>query len=123
MVSHSFEAFGVPSRGRFFIMNILGWAPEGFTTWMFERVKSPGMDNLRKNGEYGREVAAKLIEEKRQELKDGTSRKDLLSLLGPSCIPFMELVRSLTINCLVKASSTLRPEWRLNEEEMISQVR
>jgi len=91
VVSHSFEAFGVPSRGRFFIMNILGWAPEGFTTWMFERVKSPGMDNLRKNGEYGREVAAKLIEEKRQELKDGTSRKDLLSLLGPSCVSFTEL--------------------------------
>ena len=104
-------------------MNALRWAPEGFAARLFERDKSPGMVNLRKNREYAHEVATKLIEEKRQELRDGTSRKDLLSLLGPSCIPFMELVRSLTINCLVKASSTLRPEWRLSEEEMIAQVR
>jgi len=90
MVSHSFEAFGTPSRGGLFVMNALRWTPEGFTTWMLERDQSPGMVSLRKNGEYGREVVAKLIEEKRQELKDGTSRKDLLSLLGPSCVLFMD---------------------------------
>jgi len=50
------------------------------------------------------EVAAKLIEGKKQELKDGSSRKDLLSLL-------------------VKAGSTLRPEWRLKDEEIVAQVR
>jgi len=62
------------------------------------------MERVRQNREYAHEVAMKLIEEKRQELKDGTSRKDLLSLL-------------------VKASSALRPEWRLNDEEIIAQVR
>jgi len=90
MDSHSFEAFGMPSRGRLFVMNALIWAPEGSVTRMFERDKSPGMVNLRKNREYAHEVAAKLIEEKRQELRDGTSRKDLLSLLGPSCVPSMD---------------------------------
>jgi len=59
---------------------------------------------LRQNKIYAHEVATKLIEEKRQELKDGTSRKDVLSLL-------------------VKANSALRPDWRLTDEEVIAQVR
>jgi len=62
------------------------------------------MVKLRENREHAHEVAAKLIEEKRQELKDGASQRDLLSLL-------------------VKSSSALRPEWRLNDEEIVAQVR
>jgi len=58
--------------------------------WMFERDQRPGMVKLRENRAYAHEVAAKLIEEKRRELKDGTSRRDLLSLLGPSFILFMK---------------------------------
>ena len=37
---------------------------------------------------YAHEVAAKLIDEKKQELKDGTSRRDVLSLLGSSRLSF-----------------------------------
>jgi len=91
MTSRSFGAFGVVSKERLFIINTLRWAPEGFATWMFERDQRPGMMKLRENRTYAHEVAAKLIEEKRQELKDGTSRRDLLSLLGPSCVLFMDL--------------------------------
>jgi len=72
------------------MMNALRWAPEGCSTWMFERDQRPGMVKLRENRTYAHEVAAKLIEEKRRELKDGASRRDLLSLLGPSFIPFMK---------------------------------
>ena len=68
------------------MVNVLSWVSTGFATWMFERDQRPGMVMLRKNREYAHELAAKLIEEKRQELKDGTSRRDLLSLLGPSCV-------------------------------------
>ena len=74
------------SKERLFMVNALNWVPTGFATWMFERDQRPGMVMLRKNREYAHELAAKLIEEKRQELKDGTSRRDLLSLLGPSCV-------------------------------------
>ena len=91
MTFPSFGAFGVVSKERMFMMNALRWAPEGSTTWMFERDQRPGMVKLRENRTYAHEVAAKLIEEKRRELKDGTSRRDLLSLLGPSFIPFMKL--------------------------------
>jgi len=91
MTFRSFGAFGVLSKERLFMINAFRWAPEGFATWIFERDQRLGMVKLRENRTYAREVAGNLIEEKRQELKNGTSRRDLLSLLGPSCIPFMKL--------------------------------
>ena len=45
-----------------------------------------GMVRLRENKTYAREVATKLIEEKKQELKDGNHRRDVLSLLGRSSV-------------------------------------
>jgi hypothetical protein len=71
-------------------MDAFKWAPEGLFTWFLERDQRPGMVHVRENRKYAHEVAVKLIEEKRRELKDGTSRKDLLSLLGPSYVLFMK---------------------------------
>jgi hypothetical protein len=70
-------------------MDSIKWAPRGTGAWLFNRDKSSGMTRLRENRTYVREVAEKLIGEKRQELEDGTSGKDLLSLLGPSPTSFV----------------------------------
>ena len=86
IIFDSFGAFGGPSKEWLFMMNAFKWAPKGSAAWILDRDQRPGMVNLRENKIYVHEVAAKLIEEKRQELKDGISRKDLLSLLGSSCI-------------------------------------
>ena len=69
------------------MVGALKWAPAGFIGWMANRDKRPGAVRLRENRAHAHEVAAKLIEEKRQELKDGSSRKDVLSLLGSSMFP------------------------------------
>lgn len=87
IVFHSFNAFAMLSKARLFMIAAFWRAPEGFFTWFLERDRRPGMLNIRENRRYAHEVAAKLIEEKKQELKDGTSRKDLLSVLGSSCAP------------------------------------
>ena len=87
---YSFDAFGKLSKGQLFMIDALRWAPVGFAARVFEKDKRPGLVRLRENRAYGREVAAKLIEEKRRELKDGASRKDILTLLGTSCLPFMK---------------------------------
>ena len=79
---NSFGAFGYPSKERLFVMDGFKWTPPGFATWILDKDKSPGMVNLRQNRIYAHEVAAKLVEEKRQELKGGTSRRDVMSLLG-----------------------------------------
>lgn len=102
--SLSFGAFGNPSKNDVFMLDAFQWLPKGFGAWFYGADNSPGMVRLRENKKCAQEVAAKLIEEKRQELKDGTSRKDVLSLL-------------------VKANSALRPDWRLKNEEIAAQVR
>lgn len=77
----------MPSKWRVFMMDAFKWAPKGFATWVFNRSSTPGIVQIRENKTLAHEVAARLIDEKRQELKDGTSRKDILSLLGSSALP------------------------------------
>ena len=80
---------GTPSKGQLFMMDALKWASEGFVTWIISNSRNPMNVRLRENKEYAHEVAAKLIEEKRQDLKDdGSFRRDALSLLGSSTSPF-----------------------------------
>jgi hypothetical protein len=89
VVFHSFDAFGRLSKGEIFMMDALGWVPTGFITWIFEMDKRPGMARLRENRKHAHEVAAKLIEEKRQELKDGNPQRDVMTLLGSSRATFV----------------------------------
>jgi hypothetical protein len=84
LIFHSFGAYGRPSKERLFLLDAFKWAPEGFINWVFDRDKRPGMVRLRENRICAHEVAEKLIEEKRNELKNGTPRRDVLSLLGSS---------------------------------------
>ena len=88
-VFHSFGAFGPPSKKRILAMDVFKWAPKGTAIWLSDRSSSPGMMRLRENKEYAHEVAGKLIEEKKQELENGTPGKDVLSLLGQPYIPFV----------------------------------
>jgi len=72
-------------------MSITGWFP-GLITWIFSISGDPGLQNLRQNKHQGRVAARKLLDAKRQELKDGTARKDVMSLLG-SLLPSFTPVR------------------------------
>jgi len=71
-------------------MAITGWFP-GLITWLFDNSSDSGMQNLRRNMDQGLVLARKLLDSKRQELKDGIAKKDVTSLLG------LSLHRSLLI--------------------------
>ena len=64
------------------MMDAIRWAPTGLAAWIFKVDQRPAMVKLRVNGTYSHEIAAKLIEEKRQELKHGAAQRDVLTLLG-----------------------------------------
>ena len=51
-------------------------------TWVFNNLRYPGMQRIRQNKEEAHSVARELLDSKRQELKDGAPRKDVMSLLG-----------------------------------------
>ena len=88
---YSFAAFGTLSKERLLLLDSLKYAPMGLLSWVLESDQDPGMASLRENRTYAHEVARKLIEDKREELKNGTSRRDILSLLGPSFVLFTNL--------------------------------
>ena len=88
---YSFAAFGTLSKERLLFLDSLKWAPMGLLDWVLEHDQDPGMVNFRENRTYAHELARKLIKDKREELKNGTSRKDVLSLLSSSSVPFENL--------------------------------
>jgi hypothetical protein len=65
-----------------FSREIARWYPKGTTTWLLERDQSPGHVQLRRNRDEALRFARALIDAKKEELKAGTSRRDVMSLLG-----------------------------------------
>ena len=118
----SFAAFRNPSRLLVLSMTITGWFP-GLITWLFDNSKDPGMQQLRWNKEQGRIVARKLLDSKRQELKDGVARRDVMSLLGLFLATLVSAHLAVdTLSTAVKSSDSQRQDTRLTDEEIIPQV-
>jgi len=106
-------------------MSVAGWFP-GLLPWLFDNSSDPGMRKLQRNKDEAHRVARELLDSKRQELKAGVPKKDLMSLLGAlfpfSCFFFFRVVVE-THSLPVKASDSQHEGWRLTDEEVISQVR
>jgi len=62
-------------------MAITKWFP-GLITWIYETSSHPGMQKVRQNKNEVHNVAQRLLDSKRQELKAGVPRRDVMSLLG-----------------------------------------
>ena len=91
-IIHSFDMLAWPTKGRIFAIDAISkFAPKGFITWMMEKDRGPAAARLRENRTYVHEVAAKLIEDKKEELKNGTLGKDVLSTIGPSRVASVKL--------------------------------
>ena len=118
----SFASFGNASRSLVFTVSIAKWFPR-LITWIFTHSNRPGMQQARQNRVEVRAVARRLLDSKRQELKDGVSRKDVMSLLG-SLLPSFSLCYVIVENLYpVKTSVSQREDRRLTDEEIMSQVR
>ena len=68
------------------MMYALRFSPKGSIAWLMERGKHPAAARMLENRACVGEVAAKLIQDRRQELSlnGDTPQKDILSFLGPS---------------------------------------
>lgn len=94
----------------------------GLIPWLFDHSSHPAMQKVRSNKDQGRGVARQLLDLKRQELKDGSLRKDVMSFLG-SWLAVISFEWSLRYSPQVKSSDSQRQGGRLSDEEIISQVR
>ena len=103
-------------------MAITKWLP-GLLTWVYDNSSDPGMQKLRLNKDQTHDIARKLLDSKRREVKAGTARKDIMSLLG-LLVPSRFCLRGIDgLSTPVKASDSQRQDWRLSDEEIIPQVR
>jgi hypothetical protein len=110
----SFEILGRPTKERLFVMDAFRWIPGSLIPWIVEGEQRPGIMRLLENRKHVHEVAAKLIEAKRQELKDGTPRKDFLTLLGSSRAAFWN--SDIRYNTELFSQSKFRPATRVATE-------
>jgi hypothetical protein len=76
--------FGNLTKEFFFFRDAINLLPSGILTWILEKGPSYRHTNLKQNRDEAHRVARALIGAKREELKAGTSQRDLMSLLGSS---------------------------------------
>ena len=82
--SYSTNPFTLPPKGHIFVQNVARWLPGGVLTWLSERSRGEVPIKLQRNRAEAHRVAQELIEAKKEELRAGASRTDILSLLGSS---------------------------------------
>jgi len=79
-----YSTFGVMTRGQVLFMGLCRHLPGWLIRPMFEAGSGPVLQKVRENRDHAHRVARDLIEQKRQEMVVGQSKKDVLSLLGAS---------------------------------------
>ena len=90
---------------------------------MLEHSKRPEFVRLRSNRTLVHELARNLVESKKKEMKDGVARADVMSLLGTLDVLSTWLGRLAHCQLAVRSSPSLRPDWRLTDDEIVYQVR
>ena len=82
------------------------------------------MKKVRQNGVEAHAVAKRLLDSKRQELKDGVPRKDIMSLLGSLLRSFFLFFYVIVEGVSpVQTSVSQREDRRLTDDEIMAQVR
>ena len=77
------SAFGTkPPPVQMFVSDAAQYFPSGIITWLFERDKKPGSVKIRENRRQAHAVARTLIDEKRENMRNGDQGKDVLSSLS-----------------------------------------
>jgi len=99
-----YSMFGTMTRGRIMFMNLCPYLPVRLIRYILEAGLGPALQRARANRAHAHRVARELIEQKRQEMTVGQSEKDIMSLL-------------------VKANDTQDAHSKLQDDEIIAQVR
>lgn len=98
------DALGSPSKLGIFVQSISQYLPTRLLNFLSDNVPAQRLERLRQNARDVNKVSQGLIEEKYEALKAGKGRRDVMSLL-------------------VRANESHTASARLNEEEMLAQMR
>ena len=118
-----YSTLGAPSPGQLLFINTCDHIPSRVLRYLLESATDPALQKARENRGYAHRVARELIQQKRQEVAAGQSERDVLSLLG-ACrhSPGREEMR-LNGRSAVKANDSQDEQSRLQDDEIVAQVR
>jgi len=80
--NYAHEAFGVPNQAAIFMQEVMGWLPVRVAGLFYDYAPVAELKRIRYVTEVGFRAAQEMIDNKLEEMNDGKSKKDILSLLG-----------------------------------------
>ncbi|PFH52187.1 hypothetical protein AMATHDRAFT_74464 [Amanita thiersii Skay4041] len=98
------DTFGTPSKAQIIATSIMGHIPTQILEWLGDYLPSPKLHHARHTAEVATNVAKSLVDSKFKALLQGQGKRDIMSLL-------------------VKANVSEKETARLNEEELLAQMR
>ena len=112
----------MPTKAEMLAQTLIGYLPQSILEYMTDHTPGPRTAHARKTGVLAIKVAKELVESKSQALLEGKGRNDILSLLSKPASQ-KAVLYVLTLFLEVKANASEDPKRRLNEEELLSQMR
>lgn len=91
--------------------------------WLQDNLGGRGFRKARECAKVSIRVAKELVDTKARVLAEGKGRRDILSLLGKLTVPTKAKRLLILSHSIVKANASQNDATRLNEDEMMSQMR
>ncbi|KAJ7750121.1 cytochrome P450 [Mycena maculata] len=98
------DTFGSPSDASLLALSLLQYVPRGIREFLVDHVPSAGLQHIRYTAQVTTKVARELVASKSAALLQGKGTRDIMSLL-------------------VKANASENEKTKLNEDELLSQMR
>ncbi|KAJ7099339.1 cytochrome P450 [Mycena belliarum] len=98
------DTFGSPSDMSLLALSLLQYVPRGIREFMVDHIPSAGLHHIRYTAQVTTRVARELVASKSAALLQGKGSRDIMSLL-------------------VKANASENAKTKLNEDELLSQMR
>ncbi|KAJ7350822.1 cytochrome P450 [Mycena albidolilacea] len=98
------DTFGSPSKASLLALSLLQYLPRSIREFLVDHVPSQGLEHIRYTAQVTTTVARELVASKSAALLQGKGSRDIMSLL-------------------VKANASENEKTKLNEDELLSQMR
>ena len=121
-MTHRFNLIGKPTKGEILAQTLIGYLPQSIREYITDHATGSKIAHARMTTVLATKVAKELVESKLQALLEGKGRDDIMTLLSKPASPRAVLYR-LTFFLEVKANTSEDQKRRLDEEELLSQMR
>jgi len=121
-VDNRLNLIGMPTKGEIFAQILIGYLPQSIREYIMDHAPGSRMAHTRLTKAIATKVTKELMESKSQALLEGRGGNDIMTSLSKPASPRAVLCL-LTCFLEVKANTSEDQTRRLDEEELLSQMR